>query len=160
MLLKSLVLGAGLLTLVGGPASATELNKVADSVLDPEALCLTSGTWGNCVNGQTFQQDALASFGGSQYAAYYDSARRLCVARRRAGESQWEVIRFGDYHFKGNDSHNVAVLGICPADGTIHLAFDHHGSPLHYRVSRPGVAQRPTEFKWTADLFGPITSEL
>jgi uncharacterized protein (DUF2249 family) len=158
--LKTGALVAGLLALAFLPASAGELKKIGDSVVDPAALYFTKASWGNCVNGQTFQQDALASFREYQYAAYYDSARRLCVARRRAGESAWEVIRFADYHFKGNDTHNVAVLGICPADGTIHLAFDHHGHPLHYRVSRPGVAQRPGEYKWTAELFGPVTSQL
>ena len=78
------------IALVCQAVSAMELKKGADSVIDPEALYFTSGTWGNCVNGQTFQQDALASFNGYQYTAYYDSARRRCVARRCAGESAWE----------------------------------------------------------------------
>src|SRR5690606_8577436 len=86
--------------------------------------------------------------------------RRLCVARRESSSPKWEVIRFADYHFKGNDTHNVAVIGIAPRDGTIHLAFDHHGHPLHYRVSRAGVASRPKDFSWNAGLFGEIASEL
>lgn len=69
-------------------------------------------------------------------------------------------MRFEDHHLKGNDTHNVSVLGICPADGTVHLAFDHHVHPLHYRVSRADVALRPEDFKWAPELFGPITSEL
>jgi hypothetical protein len=140
ILRRKVPLAASLLGLACQLVAGRELTKVADSVIDPEALYFTQGTWGNCVNGQTFQQDALASFKGHQYATYYDSARRLCVARRRAGERAWEVIRFADYHLKGNDTHDVAVLGICPADGTIHLAFDHHVHPLHCRVSRTGAA--------------------
>src|SRR5690606_27120629 len=131
-------------------ANELTIRKINDSVIDPRALHFTNGTWGVCVNGQTFQQDALTSFKGFQYATYYDAERRLCVARRESSSPKWEVIRFADYHFKGNDTHNVAVIGIAPRDGTIHLSFDHHGHPLHYRVSRAGVASRPKDFPWNA----------
>ena len=100
------------LAVVCQPAAGRELTKITDSVVDPAALYFTRASWGNCVNGQTFQQDAVASCNGYQYATYYDSARRLCVARRAVGKSAWEVIRFEDHHLKGNDTHNVAVLGI------------------------------------------------
>src|SRR5512140_3387969 len=130
---KSMAVGTALLAVLCQPLTAQEIRKVGDSIVDAAALCFTQGTWGICVNGQSFQQDALTSFNGYQYATYYDSSRRLCVARRIAAGSDWKVIRFEDYRLKGNDTHNVAILGICPADGTIHLAFDHHGSPLHYR---------------------------
>jgi hypothetical protein len=141
-------------------AGDLKIKKIADSIIDSNALHFTHGTWGMCVNGQTFQQDALASFNGWQYATYYDAECKLCVARRKLNAQNWEVIRFADYLFKGNDTHNVAVLGICPRDGTIHLSFDHHGAPLHYRVSRADVALHPEKYKWSAELFGAITSEL
>jgi hypothetical protein len=136
------------------------LQKVGDSVIDPEALHFTNGSWGVCVNGQTFQQDAVTTFKGFQYATYYDAARHLCVARRPVNNAKWEILRFTDYFFKGTDTHNVAVVGVCPRDGTIHLSFDHHGHPLHYRVSIPGVASRPHGFAWTTNLFSGIRSEL
>lgn len=140
-------------------ADAATLTKVRDSVVDPEALYFIEPSWGNCVNGQSFQQDALTTFKGFQYATYYDGARRLCIARRPVESGNWEIIRFGDHHFRGNNTHNVAVLGICERDGTIHLSFDHHATPLRYRASRPGVALRPKEFSWNAELFGAITNE-
>jgi hypothetical protein len=142
------------------PLPGQQITKLADSIVDANALCFTQGTWGICVNGLSFQQDALTSFKGFQYATYYDSVRRLCVARKSEKTSEWAVIRFADYHFKGNDAHNVAVLGICAMDGTLHLAFDHHGHPLHYRVSRPGVALKPEKFSWASELFGGITNTL
>jgi len=95
---------------------AQRIEKVGDSVVEPNALYFTRGTWGNCVNGQSFQQDALTSFRGWQYATYYDSARRVCLARRPSDADSWEVIRFEDHHLKGNDTHNVTVLGICARD--------------------------------------------
>ncbi len=133
---------------------------LSDSIVDPHALCFTNGNWGICINGQSFQQDALTTFKGIQYAVYYDAGRHVCLARRPVGKDAWEILRFADHRLIGNDSHNVAVIGVCPADGTIHLAFDHHGGPLHYRVSRPGIATRPAELAWATNLFGPITSEL
>lgn len=71
-----------LLLTFGLDVRAQRIEKTGDAVVDAEALYFTEGTWGNCVNGQSFQQDALASFHGWQYATYYDSARRVCLARR------------------------------------------------------------------------------
>ena len=61
-------------------ACELKIEKRADSVVDPAALYFVEPSWGNCVNGQSFQQDALTTFQGFQYATYYDAARRLCIA--------------------------------------------------------------------------------
>ncbi len=141
-------------------ARAQRLEKHSDTILDNHALAFTDGRWGTCINGQSFQQDALTSFRGWQYATWYNADRRLCVGRRKLDAADWQTFHFDDYLFEGNDTHNVAVIGLCPANGTIHLAFDHHGDPLHYRVSEPGVALTPEVVRWSAELFGPVTSEL
>jgi hypothetical protein len=65
-----------------------------------------------------------------------------------------------DYYFDSNDAHNVVSMGICPNDGTIHLAFDHHGDELNYRVSDIGLANNPETMKWDVLAFGPVISEL
>lgn len=111
-------------------------------------------------NGRSFSQYALDSFGATQYATYWDAEDRLCVARRALPDGAWAIIRFEDYHIVGGDAHETTVLGICPIDGTVHLAFDHHDDPLHYRVSVPGLALDPASFSWQSDLFGPVTSRL
>jgi hypothetical protein len=82
------------------------------------------------------------------------------MARRKLPGGQWEIIRFTDYDFKSNDAHNIISIGVCPRDGTIHLAFDHHGHPLHYRASRKAVASEPENFVWNVSLFGPVVSEM
>ncbi|MHC4995091.1 MAG: BNR repeat-containing protein [Planctomycetota bacterium] len=133
--------------------------KIRDSVVDPRALTI-DGNFGQGINGLAFQQDAVATHNQHQYVGFYDAERRVCLARRKLPTGQWRVIRFNDYDFKSNDAHNTISIGICPQDGTIHLAFDHHGHPLHYRVSQKGVATQPDEVRWDASLFGPITSEL
>jgi hypothetical protein len=128
--------------------------------VDPEALNFGQASWGTCPNGKSFQQDGLASHKGYQYVTYWDGERRLCLARRRLPDGKWEIIRFGDYRIRGNDTHNVSALGLCPGDGTIHLAFDHHGSRLHYCVSKPGAITEPETTMWAPALFGPVTSDL
>jgi hypothetical protein len=142
------------------PAAQTTLRLMSDSILEPEALNFARGTYGTCINGQAFQIEAMASFKGWQYATWFDGRARLCVARRCLPKGAWQRIAFDDYTIAHTDVHNVAVIGICPADGTIHLAFDHHGSPLHYRVSRPGAAATPEKAEWSAALFSPTTAEL
>lgn len=135
------------------------LTKVGDTVVDDQALTI-QGEFGPAINGKSFQQDIAVTHGGFQYVGYYDGARRVCLGRRALPRGEWQVVRFEDYDFRSNDAHNTISIGICPNDGTIHLAFDHHGHPLHYRVSRKGVASDPAAFAWDAALFGPITSEL
>jgi hypothetical protein len=35
-------------------------------------------------------------------------------------------MAFDDYPQTTDDGHNTVQMGICPADGTVHLAYDHH----------------------------------
>ena len=144
----------------GVEATVFRLKKTAESVVDPAALVYTKDAWGTCPNGKAFQQDGIASYDGWQYATWWDGERRLCIGRRKLPGTRWETIRFNDYRHRGTDTHNVSVLGICPKDGTIHLAFDDHNHPLHYRVSRKATATKPDKVRWTAELFGPVTSRL
>ena len=141
------------------PSEDLRITKINDTTVDPEALTIKGG-FGQRINGLAFQQEALWTLGNHQYLGYYDGKRRVCIARRALPEGTWEVIRFEDYHFKSNDAHNTISIGICARDGTIHMAFDHHGHPLHYRVSRKGVASDPVPDAWTAALFTGISSEL
>jgi len=133
--------------------------KISDVVVDQKALTI-DGRYGQHINGLAFQQDAVVTHKNYQYAAYYDALRHVCVARRKLPQGEWQIIRLTDYVFQGHDAHNVISMGLCPKDGTIHLAFDHHGHPLHYRVSRKGVATDPEKVEWEPSLFGPVISEL
>ncbi|MCB0687334.1 MAG: BNR repeat-containing protein [Saprospiraceae bacterium] len=128
---------------------------VHESLVDPHALTI-DGSFGKSINGKSFQQDIIVSHQGYQYLCYYDAGRRVCISRRQLPEGEWETIHFSDYNFKSNDAHNIISIGICPADGTIHLAFDHHGDTLHYRRSIMNVASEPEKVTWNASLFLPI----
>ena len=133
--------------------------KINDSLVDANALTI-DGSFGQSINGKSFQQDALVTFNAWQYFGYYNAERHVCLARRKLPEGIWERIEFTDYNFKSNDAHNTISIGICQNDGTIHLAFDHHGHDLHYRVSKKGVVNQPEKVLWNAALFGPVISEL
>ena len=117
------------------------------------------------MHGVSFQQDGVVTYKGWQYATYYrgntsDYSGMVGVARRSLPDGAWETMVLPDYIFSTRDSHNDVVIGICPGDGSIHLSFDHHGDPLNYRVSIPGVADNPTTTAWTPSLFGPVIDHL
>lgn len=113
-------------------------------------------------------QKKITTFNDYQYATFYNSQPRVCVARRKLNlpsgtPSPWQVVVLNyTPEFGGvSDTHCSTQLGICRGDGTIHLAFDHHVSDLHYIVSSPAAAANPDGVTWSADLFpNPVTSIL
>jgi hypothetical protein len=76
----------------------------------------------------------------------------------------WQEIEFWDYTItpaRYSDGHYVITMGICPNDGTIHLAFDMHGDPLHYRYSLPGLAYADfSSSLWSNSSFSPVQGYL
>ncbi|KAI2469589.1 hypothetical protein F4781DRAFT_215373 [Annulohypoxylon bovei var. microspora] len=123
----------------------------------------------NCVlNGNAFQQDAIQSYNGWQYACFYsqlaaDGAKEplfIHLSRRKLPEGKWETFVFDDYPQTTDDGHNTVQLGICPGDGTIHLSYDHHCDIIRYRHSHPGVAQTPESHTWSKALFTPHLTRL
>lgn len=142
-------------------AEMTTLSPQPDTIVDPRAHTFTGGRWGIAINGQTFQQEGVTTFNGYQYAAFFTEGGYLSIGRRKLPSATWETIRFADYQIEDHkDAHNVAVVGICPGDGSVHLSFDHHVHLLHYRRSVSGLATHPENFVWKAEHFSAVTSEL
>jgi len=151
-----------LTALVGAPpvfAQSLEVDKVRIKEVD-RGFTFTNPSFGVMPNFSSATQDALVSYGGWQYLAYWDHDRRLAVARRQLPTQGWEIMRFEDYRGLTEDAHNSVNLGICPADGTLHLAFDHHVDDLNYRVSIAGLAEFPELHAWDVSLFGPVIDTL
>ncbi|QCT04044.1 Dockerin type 1 [Paenibacillus algicola] len=139
--------------------------KINDQVIDTQGHNFSSGKYGLYINSAIHAQDMMVTHNNYQYAVYYSKESNgksyVNLARRKLSpKSGWSVITFTDYNFTSNDTHNTAVIGISRADGTIHLAFDHHNNDLHYRVSQRGVANNPESVVWSTNLFGPVTSQL
>jgi len=114
------------------------------------------------LNGQSFQQDAVTFLNGWQYAAFYSSLSKdqqeplyIHVARRKLPGGEWEVMVLGDYPQTLDDGHNTVQIGICPGDGTVHVAYDHHCDVLRYRCSVRELAKYPESFEWQADPLTP-----
>jgi len=86
------------------------------------------------VNTSIFRVSALLSAGNRQFTIYYAPDGTVVVGARNLPSGAWDLAR---QSFKGNvgDAHNDAVLGIS-SDGLLHISYDHHNNPLHYRVSQ------------------------
>jgi hypothetical protein len=88
------------------------------------------------INANSFQQDALISYHGFQYACFYSNKDiNICggpllvnIARRRLDLKTplWETLTLLDYEQTVDDGHNIISMGVCPGDGTIHISWDHH----------------------------------
>ncbi|MGK4004562.1 BNR repeat-containing protein [Sorangium sp. So ce1036] len=148
----------------GAEAVAPGIDKLGEGKLAESGLTVVS--YGGYVNGESFQQDAIVSFGGYQYTAFWNTNRNVVLARRRLPSSPggaagaWQKFDFKDHRLSADDAHNTISLGIAPGDGTLHLAFDHHGSPLHYRRSVAGLLTDPENVAWAAASFSAVSSAL
>jgi hypothetical protein len=89
---------------------------------------------------------ALLTERGHQFIAYYDAERRLAVAGRSLGETNWVRVRPDGVpvpnrgrqsNVIGWDSHNRLVLAL-DRDGCLHLSGNMHADPLvYYRTRKP-----------------------
>lgn len=87
------------------------------------------------LNGVSYQEDALITFGDHQYVTFYSttpegySHHYVNVGRRQVTPSagDWEYLTLTDYVQTTMDGHNMISMGIS-GDGRIHLSFDHHVS--------------------------------
>lgn len=160
MTLRRILLALPVLLSLAGPAPGLTLLGRSVVGTDPKGALQNFGS----PNGKSHQLDILLTHRGWQYAAYYNdrSPRRIVMARRNrlVSGSRWETFVFEDYAQTEEDGHNVISLGMCPLDGTLHLAFDHHVSDLNYRRSVPGLLDHPATMPWNAAQFGPVTDRL
>lgn len=150
------------------PTSATqrpawvspEVAFMRDTVVATDACLMPAGsTYGRSINGISFQTQPLLTFGSYQYTCYYNTsgtAQKLWLGRRTiSGTSvgEWEKFDTGSEFLNGDETawnaHNVISMGVCPADGSLHFAFDMHGNTLRYRKSIPGLLTTQTA-QWGA----------
>jgi len=86
------------------------------------------------VNTAIFRNNSVVSHGKWQFASFYDGDGYLTLAKRRINSEKWEIMR-SQYMGNVKDGHNVISMMV-DGDGYVHVAFDHHGSPLHYCRSK------------------------
>lgn len=94
------------------------------------------------INANSFQQNAITTVKGWQYAAFYSQTRKseggtacyVNLAHRQVSAqdetlSSWQIVQFHDHLQTVDDGHNTISIGVCAGDDTIHITFDHHCSP-------------------------------
>ena len=122
---KILLLSCVLLAGCADKAEYTaEDNEYARFVKVGEGFAKTS------VNTSIFRQSPLVSDSARQFVSFYDEQGMMVIAKRRRGEACWTLLKTP---YKGNtrDAHRGISLGLDGA-GTLHVAFDHHVSPMNY----------------------------
>ncbi len=117
---------------------------------------VTDSAFNGEINGVSFQQDAIVSYKGYQYAVYWSANRHVAVARRNLAGGPWQTFELTDYRFEVNNAHYDISLGISPLDGTLHLSFYQWSSRFNYRKSVAGVLDNPEQFTWNSNIFGVL----
>ncbi|ROP36496.1 BNR repeat-containing protein [Saccharothrix texasensis] len=153
-LAAAVVLAASLVQ-PGVADAAPGVTLLPDTLLDQSALYFVS--YDGLVNNNAFQ-DALITYNGHQYAAWYTAGRNAVIARRALGGS-WEKAVL-PHRLSADDSHNVISLGISPQDGTLHVAMDTHDTRLHYSKSVAGLVSQPGSHPWSPSVFGTVQRTL
>lgn len=88
----------------------------------------------NSINTVIFRRNSIVTFGQYQYAAYYDSAGYVVLAKRMLNSSSWDIKKT---RYKGNiqDAHNCISIMV-DGEGYIHMVWNEHNSKLHYCRSK------------------------
>ena len=89
------------------------------------------------VNTAVFRNNSVVTHGDCQYICFYDPEGYLTLGCRQVDSTAWTLSRT-QYQAHVQDAHNVASMMV-DGEGTLHVAFDHHGAPLNYcRSVEPG----------------------
>jgi hypothetical protein len=126
------------------------------STANVRRIPIAKGWARNAVNAVIFRQHALTTHKNTQYTAFYDAQGQMTLAKRRLGSTEWEMHATG---IRGNvrDAHNCISVAVDGA-GVLHVAWDHHGSPLHYaRGSKPGGLELSAPVYMTGDAERNVT---
>jgi hypothetical protein len=149
-------------------AAQPSVTNLADMVLDSQALLFPANAqYGRAINGVSYQDSPIVSFGGYQYATWYhytnSTTERIFLGRRNLETNTWESFDLGKELSNGDDplwdAHNVISMGIS-GDGRIHLSYDMHVNNLRYQESNVGVATNPEATAWNSSIFGAERSQL
>ena len=142
------------------------IGDVCDDELEGEGIydIVTNNAYvtASGANFVSFQQNAILSYKGYQYITFWNKEKQVCLSRKKLPEGNWQTIALTDYtsaHDLGDNHYNIS-FGICKNNGTIHIAFDHHNDPLHYRISTVDLINDPDNADWSADAFSETRNYL
>ncbi|MCA9836583.1 MAG: BNR repeat-containing protein, partial [Trueperaceae bacterium] len=85
------------------------------------------------VNATIFRRNSIVTHKDTQYIGFYEGEGFMVLGKRRLGSSTFNLHKT-QYQGNVNDAHNVISIMV-DGDGFLHVAFDHHVSPLRYAKS-------------------------
>lgn len=96
-----------------------------------------NGWANNSVNTVVFRKNALVTFKGTQYAAFYNADQFVVLAKRTQTSQQWQIQQT-TYKGDATDAHRSISIMVDGA-GYLHMAWGHHNQQLNYaRSVSPG----------------------
>lgn len=119
-------------------------------------ISVGDGWANNSVNTTIFRKNSLVTYKDTQFIAYYNLDGYLILGKRKLGTKNWMLHQT---QYKGNvkDAHN-AISIMVDGDGYLHVAWDHHGNPLHYaRGKTPLSLELGSEEPMTGQLETDVT---
>lgn len=181
MIRRSFIIAASVAAalLVGGLSSSVRATGVVEAgergeVSAPEASASTSpvamppvpaagvrvspvglGYARNSVNVAVFRKQSVVTHERTQFTAFYDADGAVVLAKRSLGSDAWTVVRT-ELRGSTTDAHNAINLGV-DGDGHLHVAWDHHNSPLNYRRSASPMSLDLVPAKMTGDDEDKVT---
>jgi hypothetical protein len=101
---------------------------------DIRIVNVSDGWANNSINTVIFRHNSVISHKDYQYVAFYDEQAHVILAKRKLNTSQWKIQKT---RYTGNieDAHNCISMMV-DGEGYLHIAWDHHGSPLRYCRSK------------------------
>lgn len=87
----------------------------------------------NSVNAVVFRKNALTTFKGVQYAAFYNSSQQVVLAKRNINSANWQVT-VSPYRGDATDAHKSISIMV-DGDGYLHVAWGQHNNTLNYARS-------------------------
>lgn len=118
------------------------LGAIAASLTAQVRMMPIAAGWAKSqINAVIFRKNSVTSFGGFQYASFYDKESRVVIAKRSLDPTRWEI---NTTQFTGNtaDAHNSISLAV-DGRGVLHLSWNNHNTPLRYAR---GIAPGSLEF--------------
>ncbi|MFY0606455.1 MAG: BNR repeat-containing protein [Cyclobacteriaceae bacterium] len=118
---------------------------------------VSNTTWAtNPVIATSTQQNGIAIYENYVFMTYYNTDRKLCIARNsNYGDGSWVVVELAHTYEMRNgvwDNHNTPNIAISPNDKRIHLSFDMHARNLRYIISSENAAIA-SDANFVASLF-------
>jgi hypothetical protein len=101
--------------------------------IDVQAQTITTvadGWAGNSVNAVIFRKNAIASWNGYQFIAFYDQEKNVVLGKRKLGSARW-ITQKTQYQGDASDAHRSISL-IVDGKGYLHISWNHHGNALNY----------------------------